>query len=222
MNSQYQNVNYNQQYSPSQGQGMQSQQNIQSNTQYINQKNTQNKQYIPQQKIQTNNKFIPKTNQKQTQYTNNIPKSNVKANTQYMSQNNYINNNMQYYNQNNAKINMNYGPYTQNVQKTTTNKKQVNVKKTGNPVFMTQGQFIDQSGTLVQYSMIEGDNCIIGLENRSNMKIKMKLVLQGLVIGKEAKSFAAFYSSPKERKVFRTKILPNYSYEQISFEFQYV
>ena len=204
MNSQYQNVGYNQQYSPSQGQCMHS-------NAFISQQNNQsNTQYFPQLKIKTNNKFIPK--------------SNVKVNTQDIFQNNYINNNMQYYYQNNAQINKNYGPYTQNVPKMITNKRNVccqHGKKTGNLVFMTQGQVIDQTGVLIQYSMIDGDNCIIGLENRSNMKLRMKLVLQGLVIGKTAKSFAIFYILPKVRKIFRTKILPNVSYEQIYFEFQY-
>ena len=60
------------------------------------------------------------------------------------------------------------------------------------------------------------------LENRSNMKIRLKLFLKGLVIGNTGKTFAIFNSNPKERKIFNTKILPNYSYEQITFQFQYL
>ena len=112
-------------------------------------------------------------------------------------------------------MNQNMGYINQNAQ---INNK---ILKTGNPVFRTQGQIINQEGTLVQYAMISGNNYIIGLENSSNMKIRLKLILQGLVLTNTGKTYALFYSNPKERKIFRAKILPNYSYEQITFEFQY-
>lgn len=70
--------------------------------------------------------------------------------------------------------------------------------------------------------MINGDKYVIGLENRSDVKVRMQLILEGLVISNTGRSYAIFYSNPKERKIFNTKILPNYTYEQIGFEFQYV
>ena len=93
-------------------------------------------------------------------------------------------------------------------------------RKIGNPVFRTKGQIINQDGTLVQYSMINGSNFVIGLENRSNIKVKLILFLEGLIISNTGRNYAIFYSNPKERKIFNAKILNNYN-GQIYFEFQY-
>ena len=99
---------------------------------------------------------------------------------------------------------------------------QVNVvkKKGGHPVFKTQGQIIDENGVLVQYYLDNGEEFVIGLENRSNMKVKMQLILEGLVIANNGKSYAIFYSNPRERKIFKTKKIANFN-GQIAFEFQY-
>ena len=233
MDSQYQNVKNNQQYAPSKEQYIKSnafipQQNIQGYNYYNPKKN----QLYNNQNIKNNSGFISKNYAIKTSQNipkkniqpniNYIPKSHIKSNTQYISHNNYIKKNMEYMNPNIIpQINKNYVPYIQNTPKINTNNN-LNNKKTGNPVFRTQGQIIDQKGALVQYSMINGDNLVIGLENRSNMKIRLKLFLKGLVIGNTGKTFAIFYSNPKERKIFNTKILPNYSYEQITFQFQYL
>lgn len=117
-------------------------------------------------------------------------------------------------------MNINHIPYSQNIQKINYIQNKT-VKKTGNPVFQTQGQIIDQGGALVQYAMIKGENYIIGLENRSNVKVRLRLLLEGLVINSTGKTCAIFYSNPKERKIFTSKLLPNYNYEQVGFEFQY-
>ena len=68
--------------------------------------------------------------------------------------------------------------------------------------------------------MINGDNYIIGLENRNNIKVRLKLILKGLVLSSTGKSQAIFYSNPRERKIFTAKILQNYNYDQLYFEFQ--
>ena len=98
---------------------------------------------------------------------------------------------------------------------------QVNVvKKGGHPVFKTQGEIIDENGVLVQYYLDNGDEFVIGLENRSNTKVKMQLIIEGAVIANTGKSIAVFYSNPRERKIFKTKKIANFNGE-IAFEFQY-
>ena len=237
-NTQFYNDQYNAQYDvQSSGQfiGQNNGQNIQAYNQYYNQNYpqfapqsgiqsfNQNAQYINQnvpKKNKKNNLSISKNKiaQNNPQYINTM---NVQNNNRYNTQNNlnYIQNNITYPQQNqNMLMNISYN--TQNNPKSNYVSTQ-NKKKTINPVFKTQGQVIDESGVLVQYAMINGDNYVIGLENRSNMKIKLQLLLEGLVISNNGKSYAVFYSNPRERKIFNTKILPNYSYDQIAFEFQY-
>ena len=220
--SQYQNMKFNQQYAPSQmqfiGNNVQyiNQQNIQNNSQYIQNKNqflnqNSNYEFSPKPHMKKISKTTQKINVKR--YTKNIP--------QYSPQKNKIKNNIAYMPLNkNIKMNINFSPYSQNIQKINNIKIQT-VKKAGNPVFQTQGQIIDEGGALVQYAMIKGVNYIIGLENRSNMKVRLQLLLKGLMISSTGKNYAIFYSNPKERKIFTTKLLPNFNYEQIGFEFQY-
>ena len=92
------------------------------------------------------------------------------------------------------------------------------MKKPGNPVFKTQGQILDENGALVQYSMINGDTFVIGLENRSNMKVKMQLIIEGAVIVNTGKSLAVFYSNPRERKIFKAKMINT---GNVAFQFDY-
>jgi len=97
---------------------------------------------------------------------------------------------------------------------------QVNVvqKKGGHPVFKTQGQIIDENGVLVQYYLDNGEEFVIGLENRSNMKVKMQLIIEGAVIVNTGKSLAVFYSNPRERKIFKAKKINN---GNVAFQFDY-
>ena len=90
------------------------------------------------------------------------------------------------------------------------------MKKGGHPVFKTQGEIIDENG----YYLDNGDEFVIGLENRSNTKVKMQLIIEGAVIANTGKSIAVFYSNPRERKIFKTKKIANFNGE-IAFEFQY-
>ena len=93
-----------------------------------------------------------------------------------------------------------------------------------NPVFDEEGEQIDENGYLFQYvkEVEGGDGYTIGLENTSDYKIKLKLVLEGMTIldsefrGKET---AEFISMPKSKKVFNLKIKPDA--EGLSFEFVY-
>ena len=102
------------------------------------------------------------------------------------------------------------------------NQTQVNVvkKKGGHPVFKTQGEIIDENGVLIQYILDNGDEFVIGLENRSNTKVKMQLIIEGAVLANTGKSYAVFYSNPRERKIFKTKKIANFN-KEIAFEFQY-
>ena len=61
---------------------------------------------------------------------------------------------------------------------------------------------------------------MIGLENRSNTKVKMQLIIEGAVLANTGKSYAVFYSNPRERKIFKTKKIANFN-KEIAFEFQY-
>ena len=63
-----------------------------------------------------------------------------------------------------------------------------------------------------------GDEIVIGLENRSNMKIKLQLIIEGAVIINTGKSVALFYSNPRERKIFKLKANNNLS-EKVVFQF---
>ena len=231
--AQYQYIPQNQdiqnipQYNPQQELNTQKKQfNIQG--QYI-QNNIQNLNNQESNMINTNKQFIPyqnqvkdfRNNKMQINYNNQVqnnlnnPNTHIKMKTDMNildKQNSpQKNTNVNRYMHNK---NLSYHPYNKNNVNNQNN-------KNGNPVFKTQGQIINEEGTLIQYKMINGDNYIIGLENRSNLKIRLELILKGLVINSTGKSNAIFYSNPKERKIFNTKILPNYNYQQISFKFNY-
>ena len=236
-NQQY--IQGNEQYNPyQQNQIAPAQQNIQTNQQFVPKTNApqNSNQFVPktntqaqvnqyfkpyQQNIQNNAQFVPKTNiQNNKQF---VPKKNVQTNNYYNNQNNMAYNypNQAQYQYPNMQMNVPYTQYSQNVPKTNVSYPNSQVpKKTGNPVFKTQGQIINQDGTLVQYSMVNGDNYVIGLENRSNMKVRLQLYLEGLVLSNNGKNYAVFFSNPRERKIFNTKVLKNFN-GQIYFEFQY-
>ena len=93
-----------------------------------------------------------------------------------------------------------------------------------NPVFDEEGEQIDENGYLFQYvkEVEGGDGYTVGLENTSEYKIKLKLVLEGMTIldaefsGKDS---ALFTSMPKSKKVFNLKIKPKA--DDLTFEFVY-
>ena len=94
------------------------------------------------------------------------------------------------------------------------------IKKQGHPVFRTEPQILDENGAFSQYYMVDGDNLVIGLENRSDVKIKMQLIIEGAVITATGNSYALFYSNPLERKIFNLKKYETFDGE-ITFQFQY-
>ena len=195
-NAQYlqNNYNYNEQNIPYQQNMLINNQNIQINQQFPPITNVQNNQQFKpyQQIIQSNRQFIPKKN------------TNININNQYVQRinipNNYFNN------QNNILFNQQIKPNNHNMKIHSRHLSNQSPRKIGNPVFRTKGQIINQDGTLVQYSMINGSNFVIGLENRSNIKVKLLLFLEGLIISNTGRNYAIFYSNPKERKIFNGKI----------------
>ena len=93
-----------------------------------------------------------------------------------------------------------------------------------NPVFEEEGEQIDENGYLFQYvkEVEDSNGYTIGLENTSDYKIKLKLILEGMTILDsefQGKDSAQFISMPKSKKVFNLKIKPDA--DGLSFEFVY-
>ena len=93
-----------------------------------------------------------------------------------------------------------------------------------NPVFLEEGEEIDEDGYLLQYLLAGSNNSyVIGLENTSNYRIKLSLILEGLDILDSAYKGQAkpiFTINAKEKKVFNVKVKSNY-YGNVSFQFEY-
>ena len=94
-----------------------------------------------------------------------------------------------------------------------------------NPVFQTEGEEIDEDGYLVQYLMKGSNNSyVIGLENTSNYKFQLAIILEGLdILDNEykGKSNPAFTLNAKERKVFNVKVKSNYRGD-VTFQFEFL
>ena len=93
-----------------------------------------------------------------------------------------------------------------------------------NPVFDEEGEQIDENGNLYQYilEVDNGNGYTIGLENTSQYKIKLKLILDGLTdVDPEFKGQTnpVFESLPKSKRVFNLKVKPDA--KDLSFEFTY-
>ena len=93
-----------------------------------------------------------------------------------------------------------------------------------NPVFDEEGEQIDENGNLYQYilEVNNGNGYTIGLENTSQYKIKLKLILEGLtIVDSEFKGQKnpVFESLPKSKRVFNLKVIPDA--DDLSFEFTY-
>ena len=100
----------------------------------------------------------------------------------------------------------------------------VRTTENNNPVFDEEGEQIDEHGYLFQYvkEVDGGDGYTVGLENTSDYKIKLKLVLEGMTILDsefKGKDSAQFISMPKSKKVFNLKIKPDA--DDLTFEFVY-
>ena len=91
------------------------------------------------------------------------------------------------------------------------------------PIFKTEGESIDEEGRLLSYAEENDDESgyTIGLENKSNMQYKLRLILEGLIsIDPQYKGKDKFeiVISPKSKKVFITKFKEGD--EDPSFQFE--
>ena len=104
-------------------------------------------------------------------------------------------------------------------------KKDKRTQENTHPIFETDGEQIDEKGHLFSYILkVENDKgYIIGLENISNIKYKLRLKLEGLrdidaeFIGKKNPEFEI---SPNSKKVFN--LLINFESDVCSFDFEFV
>ena len=91
-------------------------------------------------------------------------------------------------------------------------------------VFEEEGEQIDDNGYLYQYvqEVNDGKGYIIGLENKSKFKFRLKLILEGLTdVDAEFKGQLnpLFDSLPNSKRVFNVIVKPNA--EDLSFEFTF-
>ena len=110
---------------------------------------------------------------------------------------------------------LSYSVLSQDDQRTTENT---------NPVFDEEGEQIDENGNLYQYilEVNNGNGYTIGLENTSQYKIKLQLILEGLTCVDaefKGKKNPVFESLSKSKKVFNLKVNPDAN--DLSFEFTY-
>ena len=99
-----------------------------------------------------------------------------------------------------------------------------NENQNDNPVFDEKGEQIDDNGLLYQYfkEVNDGNGYIVGLENKSRYKIKLRLVLEGLTdidVEFKGQSNPLFEIKPKSKRVFNLRVKPGA--EELSFEFTY-
>ena len=120
-------------------------------------------------------------------------------------------------------------PSSSNTTNTNNNQGTTNVvpsnSPSNNPVFQTEGEYIDEDGYLIQYLMQSNSTTyVIGLESRYHTGIKLAIILQGLDILDSAykgKSNPTFVINPNEKKVFNVRIKSNYSGD-VTFQFEYL
>ena len=97
-------------------------------------------------------------------------------------------------------------------------------KENLSPVFGEEAEQIDEDGNVFQYilEVNDGNGYIIGLENKSQYQINLKLILEGLIdVDPEFKGQLnpVFLIMPNSKRVFNLRVKPNA--EELSFEFTY-
>ena len=91
-------------------------------------------------------------------------------------------------------------------------------------VFNKEGQPLDIEPSLIQYTLETNDGYIIGLENTSTKKIKIKLVLEGLELtdsNYKGRSSPIFFIDRREKKTFNAVVKNKYNGD-ISFRFELI
>ena len=87
-------------------------------------------------------------------------------------------------------------------------------------VFDDEGEAIDDKGKLTQHILEKDDDSYyIGIDNSSEQKLKLKLILEGLKVNDgpyKGQTMPVFELKPKERKVFDVFIISD---DDISFKF---
>ena len=101
---------------------------------------------------------------------------------------------------------------------------QVSKKLDSNIVFNEEGKPLDIEQSLIQYVLEINEGYIIGLENTSKKKLKLKLSLDGLELTDslyKGRSSPTFYIEPKEKKTFNATIKNRFNGD-LSFKFELV
>ena len=91
-------------------------------------------------------------------------------------------------------------------------------------MFNKEGQPLDIEPSLIQYTLETNDGYIIGLENTSTKKIKIKLVLEGLELtdsNYKGRSSPIFFIDRREKKTFNAVVKNKYNGD-ISFRFELI
>ena len=91
-------------------------------------------------------------------------------------------------------------------------------------VFNEEGQPLDIEPNLIQYVLEINEGYIIGLENTSKKKIKLKLTLEGLELTDsiyKGRNSPTFYIEPKEKKTFNA-VIKNRFNGDLLFKFELV
>ena len=89
-------------------------------------------------------------------------------------------------------------------------------------VFNEEGKPLDIDPSLIQYILEIDDGYLIGLENTSKKKMKLKLVLEGLELTDsiyKGRSSPTFFIDPKEKKTF-TAVIKNRFKGELLFKFE--
>ena len=101
---------------------------------------------------------------------------------------------------------------------------QISKKFDSNIVFNEEGKPLDIEPTLIQYILEINEGYIIGLENKSKKKMKLKLALEGLELTDslyKGRNSPTFFIEPKEKKTFNA-VIKNRFKGDLSFKFELV
>ena len=101
---------------------------------------------------------------------------------------------------------------------------QISKKLDSKIVFNEEGKPLDIEPSLIQYVLEINEGYIIGLENTSKKKIKLKFSLDGLELTDslyKGRDSPTFYIEPKEKKTFNA-VIKNRFNGDLSFKFELI